>query len=111
MSRDNKGRFGKGNAGKPKGAKSKILSNIRIATYFKEKGFDSLLADISKLEDKDRVNAQLKLLEFVMPKQKAVDMTTTVETTEEQKTITELKKELEDLQKLKKEASWNPNDE
>ena len=106
-------RFKKGNGGRPKGAKnktSKILSNHKIAEYFKTRGFDELLTAIDGLEDKDKVNAQLKMLEFVMPRQKAVDMTATVDDNREQLTIEEIKKELEDLEKLKKEPSWKPNE-
>lgn len=106
MSRDAKGRFAKGNSGKPKGTRNKVISNKRIAEYFQNRGFDELINEIDTLEGRDKVTAQIKMLEFVMPRQKAVDMTATVENKEEQKTIEELKKELDLLQEMKKQASW-----
>lgn len=113
MAKNAKGQFTKGNPGRPKGSKNKrqLLSNARIADYFNEQGFDDLIKEIRKLKGQYKVNAQLKLLEFVMPRQKSIDMTAEVTKPNEDKTIQEIKKELRDLQKLKKEPSWNPNED
>jgi hypothetical protein len=43
--------------------------------FFKDGGLKNLLVEIAGMEyEKDRVNAKIKLLEFVMPKQKEVDL-------------------------------------
>lgn len=113
MEKDGTGKFVKGNSGRPKGSKNKnkILSNQRILDYFKDGGFEELISELKMLEGKDKVNAHLKLLEFVMPRQKSIDMTADVKNTEDKKTIEEYEKELQDLQKLKKEPSWTPNED
>lgn len=75
--RDNKGRFAAGNTGRPKGIK-----NSKLALFKKElKGglIDRLpmffqLLDSPDISDKDRINAYLKALEFVMPKQTKIDI-------------------------------------
>jgi len=73
-----KGQFEKGNAGKPKGAKNKatILGRDIIEEHFIAKGgLKKLLIDIEAMEyEKDRVNAQIKLLEFFIPKQKEIQV-------------------------------------
>lgn len=69
--------FKKGNKdgqGRPKGSanKSTILGRDIIEEHFIAKGgLKKLLIDIDAMEyEKDRVNAQIKLLEFFIPKQK-----------------------------------------
>jgi hypothetical protein len=79
-----KGQFEKGNSGKPKGAKNKatILGRDIIEEHFIAKGgLAALLRDIAAMEsERDRVTAQIKLLEFFIPKQRE----TTVEQTNSQ---------------------------
>ena len=56
--------------GKPKGSKNKI--NIELKERVKllvENNFDLLQEDISKMKPRDRTNALIKLLEFVLQKQ------------------------------------------
>ena len=66
--------------GRPKGAKNKstILGREMLEKYFfKDKGLENLLQDIDGMEyERDRVNARIKMLEFVMPKQKEIDLKT-----------------------------------
>jgi hypothetical protein len=70
--------FKKGNKdgqGRPKGAKNKttLLGRDIIESYFiEQKGLEQLLNDISNLEDRDKVSAKIKLLEFFIPKQKEI---------------------------------------
>lgn len=75
--------FEKGNKegqGRPKGAKNKstVLGREMLEKYFfEDNGLKNLLADIDQMEyEKDKVNAKIKLLEFVMPKQKEIDLKT-----------------------------------
>jgi hypothetical protein len=62
--------------GKPKGTKNKttIAGKETIANYFENGGLDDLLTDIALLDDRDRVNAKIKLIEYYIPKQKEVDI-------------------------------------
>ncbi len=75
--RDNNGKFIKGNPGRQKGSKNKELSGFkkelksglieRLGHFFK-------LLDSPDLADKDKINAYLKALEFVMPKQQKLEL-------------------------------------
>ena len=75
------GRFEKGNKesqGRPKGAKNKttIAGREMLEKYFfQDNGLQSLLNDIDSMEyEKDKVNAKIKLLEYILPKQKEIDL-------------------------------------
>lgn len=73
------GKFEKGKektGGRKKGSlnKTSIAGKQKIAEYFENGGLEELLADIAKLEDKDRVQAKIKLIEYYIPKQKEVDL-------------------------------------
>ena len=72
------GKFEKGKektGGRKKGSlnKTSIAGKQKIAEYFENGGLEELVADIAKLEDKDRVQAKIKLIEYYIPKQKEVD--------------------------------------
>lgn len=44
--------------------------------FFQDNGLEKLLNDIDNMEyEKDKVTARIKLLEFVMPKQKEIEIT------------------------------------
>ena len=68
-------KFQKGNPGKPKGAKNKSskLGKEKIAKFLDEGGYDDMMQEIAMLDGKDKVQAYIKLIEFVVPKQKAVE--------------------------------------
>ena len=66
--------------GRPKGSsnKSTALGREMLEKYFfQDNGLQNLLNDIDQMEyEKDKVTAKIKLLEFVMPKQKEIDLKT-----------------------------------
>lgn len=73
--------FTKGNKegqGRPKGAKNKttMMGREMLEKYFyQDNGLQRLLKDIQTLEyDRDRVNATIKLLEYILPKQKELSI-------------------------------------
>jgi alanine-alpha-ketoisovalerate/valine-pyruvate aminotransferase len=68
-------KFQKGEGGRPKGAKNKStkLGQAKIASFLDNGGYDDLMQEIARLEGKDKVHAYIKLIEFVVPKQKAVE--------------------------------------
>jgi hypothetical protein len=75
--RDNNGKFAKGNSGRPKGSKNKDISVFKKAlkTGLIERLGDFFdLLDSDNLPEKDRINAYLKALEFVMPKQQKIEL-------------------------------------
>lgn len=57
--------------GRPKGVGNKLNNDLksRIAQIV-ENGFEVIETDLEALEAKDRITAYLKLLEFVLPKQR-----------------------------------------
>lgn len=57
--------------GRPKGVPNKINADLksRIAQIV-ENGFEAIETDLEALEAKDRVNAYLKFLEYLLPKQR-----------------------------------------
>ena len=57
--------------GRPKGVPNKMTADLksRIAQIV-ENGFEAIESDLEALEAKDRVNAYLKLLEYLLPKQR-----------------------------------------
>lgn len=62
--------------GKPPGTKNKINQEIRqrIANFLDE-NFDKVKEDLEKLEPKDRVRFYIELLQFGLPKLKAIELT------------------------------------
>jgi len=73
--REKNGTFKEGNKGRPKGAKNKTtnIGKDKISKYLEKEGYKALIDTIKKLDDKDKVTALLKLIEFVVPKQKAIE--------------------------------------
>ena len=57
--------------GRPKGVPNKMTADLksRIAQIV-ENGFNGIESDLEALEAKDRVNAYLKFLEYLLPKQR-----------------------------------------
>ena len=57
--------------GRPKGSPNKLTSDLktRIAQIV-ENGFEAIETDLEALEAKDRVNAYLKFLEYLLPRQR-----------------------------------------
>ena len=76
--RDNKGRFTDNNTGKPKGAISKVSRTLkeRLSAAIEE-DFDMIIQEVRTLEGKEKVQAYIKLMEFVLPKQKYIEQTET----------------------------------
>ncbi|NID11550.1 hypothetical protein [Fibrivirga algicola] len=70
---------GKKTGGRTVGTPNKITGNLksRIATLMDER-FDNIAYDLQILEPKDRIAAYLKLMEYVVPKQREqkIDMST-----------------------------------
>jgi hypothetical protein len=68
-------KFKKGEGGRPKGARNKSskIGQQKISNYLDTKGYADLIAEIEQLESKDKVEAIIKLIEFVVSKQKAVE--------------------------------------
>lgn len=62
--------------GKPPGTKNKINQEIRqrIANFLDE-NFDKVKEDLEELEPKDRVRFYIELLQFGLPKLKAIELT------------------------------------
>lgn len=81
--RDNSGKFVQGNKGRPKGSKNKELSGFKKelkSGLIERLGNFFALLDSDKLSEKDRINAYLKALEFVMPKQQKLELDADVHT-------------------------------
>lgn len=73
--RDSKGKFTKGNKGKPKGSLNKSSEKIRLAfAQLLEDNLDTLIEDISKLEPKDRARFFLDLSKYIVPTLKASEI-------------------------------------
>ena len=53
---------------KSKRGKGRDIGKETIKAYFENGGLESLLSDIEQLEDKDKVQAKIKLIEYYMPK-------------------------------------------
>ncbi len=67
--------FEAGNSGRPIGAKNKPKQGKDILEkfFYEDKGLDTLLQNVLEMEsDKDRNTLLVKLLEFVLPKQKEI---------------------------------------
>lgn len=73
--KDNKGKFIKGNKGKPKGANNKVTQAVRIKFQeLLDNNLDKIQSDLDQLEPKDRVKLLLDLAKFVIPQLKAVEL-------------------------------------
>ena len=77
-------KFGKGNkasAGRPQGSANKktLLGKDIIENYFiQDGGLAALLQEIDSLPNlNDKINAKIKLLPYLMPKQKEIDLNVT----------------------------------
>ena len=70
---------GQKTGGRIAGTPNKVTSDLksRIATLMDEQ-FDTISTDLESLEPKDRVAAYLKLMEYVLPKQREqkIDLST-----------------------------------
>lgn len=72
--RNEKGQFKKGFGGRPQGAKNKTSNDIRAKIEgLVNANFDTIEEDLEKLQPHERIKAYLKLLEFVVPKQRHVE--------------------------------------
>jgi hypothetical protein len=57
--------------GRPLGVPNKITSNLKDrVNLLIENNFDKLQTDLDTIEPKDRLSIMLKLMEYVLPKQK-----------------------------------------
>lgn len=80
--RDEKGRFGVGNTGKPKGTPNKVTSDLREKMQLViQSNFDTIQSDLDSLEPKDRIKTLLEIAKFVIPTLKAVDTSIDIEST------------------------------
>jgi hypothetical protein len=82
-----------------KRTKNKNTANTKdaIANYFESGNMETLFREIDELEGKDKVSAKLKLLEYYLPKLKAVDLSTTIEDKREELTNEEIEAKLKQL--------------
>ena len=92
-------KFQKGNPGRPKGAKNKktLAKKEELETMFRDEiGFKGLIDNIKAIEDPYYAfQAKVKLLEFFMPKLKAVDLTANIEDTRKHRTPAEIQADLD----------------
>ena len=85
QSRNNKGQFGPGNPGKPKGAKNKVTSEQKERIEKVLAMLDETLdEDLLKMKSKERVDLWAALQEYIRPKLQRTQVE--VESTEEQVT-------------------------
>ena len=75
-------------SGRKKGSvnKNKLLLRNRINDFL-ELNFDIIIDDINKMDPKDRIRSYIELLNYTLPKLKAVETTTPEETPEQFKPI------------------------
>jgi hypothetical protein len=61
--------------GRPKGTPNKTTAELRelVSTLFESK-YEAFTSALDELEPKDKVTAMLKLMEFVLPKQKEIKL-------------------------------------
>lgn len=72
--RDKKGRFVKGNGTTRKGSPNKAKKDfIELVEKLVFEDWDTLLADMLKLEPKDRIRIKADLIKYILPSKKAVD--------------------------------------
>ncbi|GHB45650.1 hypothetical protein [Mongoliitalea lutea] len=63
------GKFEKGNAGRPKGAKNKVNTQMRdLIQQLFDANFDTIQEDLESLEPKDRLKFMTDLLPYLLPK-------------------------------------------
>ncbi len=78
--RDKNGKFLKGSNGRKKGAKNKntLAKKLELEKLFYQNGgFDSLFKCVQEIQEpKDKAAVLLKIMEFFMAKQKALEVTT-----------------------------------
>ena len=70
--RDSKGKFKKGNPGKPKGTQNKVITRTRIAGLI-ETNWQKFETELKSLKGKAYVEAFTKLLPFHMPTYSAIN--------------------------------------
>lgn len=71
--RDDKGRFGKGNPGKPKGAVVKVSVKVRESIVkFLEDNIDQVQNDFDTLKPRERLQFISEILSYAAPKLSAV---------------------------------------
>lgn len=74
--RDSKGRFGKGNAGKPKGASNTLTREIRgVLKEMMSGEIQNLPKYLNELEPKEKIEIIIKMLPFILPKVNTVHYT------------------------------------
>ena len=61
--------------GRPKGASNKSTETIkRSISMLLENNIDTVQSDLDEMQPRDRVNALLQFMKFVIPTQKAVEL-------------------------------------
>ena len=76
---------------------TKIVKD-KILAYLNEEGIEDAIREIKELEGYNKVKAILSIAEYAMPKQKAVDMTTTIQDEREELTPQEIEQRLKEMQ-------------
>jgi hypothetical protein len=65
--------------GRPKGASNKSTETIRRSvSMLLENNIDTVQSDLDEMQPRDRVNALLQFMKFVVPTQKAIEIDTKV---------------------------------
>ena len=65
--------------GRPKGASNKSTETIkRNISMLLENNIDTVQSDLDEMQPRDRVNALLQFMKFVVPTQKAIEIDTKV---------------------------------
>jgi hypothetical protein len=65
--------------GRPKGASNKSTETIkRSISMLLENNIDTVQSDLDEMQPRDRVNALLQFMKFVVPTQKAIELDTKV---------------------------------
>lgn len=71
--RDDGGRFGKGNPGKPKGAVTKVSVKVKESIVnFLENNVDKIQDDFDKLKPRERLQFVADILPYVTPKLQSI---------------------------------------
>lgn len=74
------GKFEKGNAGRPKGAKNKINGQMRdLIQQLFDANFDTIQEDLESLESKDRLKFMTDLLPYLLPKLQSTTHSTQID--------------------------------
>jgi hypothetical protein len=99
-------KFKKGEGGRPKGAKNKkkLASKQLLEDLFQEEGgFEQLFNDIGAIEDPyQKVQAKMKVVEFFMPKLKAVELNANINDQQEDRPLEEIQADIKRLQETNK---------